>query len=46
MRQAHDCTRSIDPAQFQAERPSQAEHRAVLVAVKTKPPPAVAFGQS
>jgi hypothetical protein len=46
MRQAHDCTQSIDPARFQAERFGQAERRAVLAAVKIKPLSAVAFGQS
>lgn len=48
MRQAHDCTQPIDPAghPVAAERSGHAKRRAVLAALKTKPPPAVAFGQS
>jgi hypothetical protein len=50
MRQAHECTKSIDPPRLPVASgqydPGPGEVRAVLAPVKTKPPAAVAFGQS
>ncbi len=50
MRQAHDCTQPIDPAELLFRSgPNDSgpgELRAVLAPVKTKPPAAVTFDQS